>query len=49
MRFDNTFRDTFKNKQLHIILSGCIQIWHFYRTWSRGSLFPGVRVNWTNM
>jgi len=38
MKFGSAFTDMFK-KQVHLILSEYIQIWHFYRTSSRGSLF----------
>ena len=37
MKFGSSFTDTFK-KQVHIILLGYIQIWHFYRTLSRGGV-----------
>jgi len=43
MKFGISFTDTFK-KQVHLILSGYIQILHFYRTLSKGLLFPGHSV-----
>jgi len=48
MKFGSSFR--YIQKQVHIILSGCIQIWHFYRTLSRGLLFSWTQCrfkkNW---
>ena len=40
MKFGCSLTGRFK-KQVHLILSGYIQIWHFYRTCSRGHFFPG--------
>jgi len=39
MKFGSSFR--YIQKQVHVILSGYTQIWHFYCTLSRGLLFPG--------
>jgi len=36
-------------KQVHLILSGYIQIWHFYRTLSRGYFFPGHSVQYADL
>jgi len=42
MKFGSSFTDIFKSKCTY--LWGYIHIWHFYRTLSRGLLFPGHSV-----
>jgi len=44
MKFGSSFR--YIQKQVHIILSRYIQIWHFYRTLSRGLLFCWTQCVW---